>query len=237
MYASYWHILVTTANAENRNRVSKKNEMKKIILGLISLLLFSSCAVNQKIKYDGLKMDLFDIKTTNIDLALLDHRKEVTSGSKKPDFVGYMRSNVGIAYTIKTKSKNDFVVDLSNNIVNTLARFDIKVTNVKTKYQDDENTLKQELLKLNGSKKILFVIHKLHTDGYGIQILKYNLELYIYDKDGKLLKYKAFDRDKKIGGNVAFGAGSYKTYMPEAVSKLFEDILKDNEILEIINKD
>ncbi|WP_348798540.1 lipoprotein [Flavobacterium adhaerens] len=211
--------------------------MKKILLGLVALILLSSCAVNQTIKYDGLKLDLFDIKTKNIDLALLDHREQVVNGSKKPDFVGYMRSGVGIAYTIKTKSKNEFVVDLSNNIVNSLAKFDINVTNLKTKYQDDENTVKQELLKLNGNKKILLVIDQLHTDGYGIEFLKYKINLYIYDKDGKLLKYKAINGDEKLGGNIAFGPGSYKTYMPDAVSKLFENILKDKEILEIINND
>jgi hypothetical protein len=210
--------------------------MKKLLLPLISLILFSSSAVSQ-IKYDGLKLDLFDIKTKNIDLALLDHREEVVNGSEKPNFVGYRRTGVGIKSTIKTLSKNDFVVDLSNNIVNSLARFDINVTNLNTKYQEDQNTVKQELIKLNGSKKILLVFDQLHTDGYGIQYLKYKISLYIYNKEGILLKYKDFRGDEKLGGNVAFGSGSYKEYMPDAMTKLFEDILKDKDILEIINKE
>lgn len=47
-----------------------------------------------------------------------DHREAVIDGSRKPDFVGYMRSNVGIAYPIGTESKNSLMLDLNNNIVN-----------------------------------------------------------------------------------------------------------------------
>ncbi|MBE0391300.1 hypothetical protein [Flavobacterium sp. PL002] len=216
--------------------MSNKNKMKNIFLGLVALILLSSCAVSRKVKYDGLKLDLFDIKNKNIDLALLDHREAVIDGSRKPDFVGYMRSNVGIAFPMGTQSKNNFMYDLSNNIVNSLKRFDIVVTNLDTKWQDEEQSVKTQLLSLNGDKKVLLVFDQLNTDGYMIQFLYYKINMYVYDKNGVLLKYKAIDGKEKLGGNVAFGAGSYKTYMPDAISKLFEDIFKDQEILELINK-
>jgi len=204
--------------------------------GLIvfSFILLTSCAVGRKVKYDGLKLDLFDIKTKNIDLALLDHREAVIDGSRKPDFTGYMRSSVGIAYPIGTGSKNSLMLDLSNNIVNSLARFDIKVTSLPTKWEQDEKTVKSELISLKGDKKILLVFDQLNTDGYAIQFLQYKINLYIYDKDGTLLKYKSIDGKEKLGGNVAFGAGAYKTYMPEGMAKLFEDIFKDKEILALL---
>ncbi|WP_281310749.1 hypothetical protein [Flavobacterium flavigenum] len=203
---------------------------KKIGLIIFSSILLTSCAVGRKVKYDGLKLDLFDIKTKNIDLALLDHREAVIDGSRKPDFVGYMRSNVGIAYPIGTESKNNLMLDLSNNIVNSLDRYDIKVTSLTTKWQEDEKTVKSQLLSLNGDKKIFLVFDQLHTDGYMIQFFYYKIHLYIYDKDGALLKYKSIEGKEKLGGNVAFGAGAYKTYMPEAMKKLFEDMFKDKEI-------
>ncbi len=213
-----------------------KKIIKKAVLVAFSGILLTSCAVGRKVKYNDLKLDLFDIKTKNIDLALLDHREAVTDGSRKPDFVGYMRSNVGIAYPIGTESKNSLMLDLTNNIVNSLNRYDIKVNSLSTKWEEDEKEVKSQLLNLSGDKKIFIVFDQLNTDGYMIQFLYYKINLYIYDKDGTLLKYKSIDGKEKLGGNVAFGAGAYKTYMPEAMTKLFEDIFKDKEVIELLNK-
>jgi hypothetical protein len=211
--------------------------MKIYLLGILSLVLFSSCAVNRKVKYDGLKMDLLDIKTKNIDLALLDHREAVIDGSRKPDFVGYMVSGAGIHWPMGTLSKNNLMDDLSYDIVNSLDRYNVKVTNVITKWEDDEKSVKSKLLTLNGDTKIFFVFDQLNTNGYGIQFLYYKINLFIYNKSGELLKHKVIDGKEKLGGNIAFGPGSFETYMPKSMSKLFEDILKDKEILEIINRD
>jgi len=200
-------------------------------------MLLSSCAVNQKVKYDGLELNLSEIKTKNIDLALLDHREAVIDGSRKPDFVGYMISGAGINWPMGTLSKNNLMDDLSYDIVNSLNRYDVKVANVITKWQDDEQIVKSKLFNLNGDIKIFFVFDQLHTNGYGIQFLYYKINMFIYNKSGELLKHKSIEGKEKLGGNIAFGPGSYKTYMPKSMSKLLEDIFRDKEILEIINKD
>ena len=211
--------------------------IKIYLVGILSLMLLSSCAVNQKVKYDGLELNLSEIKTKNIDLALLDHREAVIDGSRKPDFVGYMISGAGINWPMGTLSKNNLMDDLSYDIVNSLNRYDVKVANVITKWQDDEQIVKSKLFNLNGDIKIFFVFDQLHTNGYGIQFLYYKINMFIYNKSGELLKHKSIEGKEKLGGNIAFGPGSYKTYMPKSMSKLLEDIFRDKEILEIINKD
>jgi len=211
--------------------------IKIYLVGILSLMLLSSCAVNQKVKYDGLELNLSEIKTKNIDLALLDHREAVIDGSRKPDFVGYMISGAGINWPMGTFSKNNLMDDLSYDIVNSLNRYDVKVANVITKWQDDEQIVKSKLFNLNGEIKIFFVFDQLHTNGYGIQFLYYKINMFIYNKSGELLKHKSIEGKEKLGGNIAFGPGSYKIYMPKSMSKLLEDIFRDKEILELINKD
>lgn len=209
--------------------------MKKIILITTCIILFTSCAVNRKVKYDNLSMNLSEIKTKSISLALLDKREAVVDGSRKPDFVGYMRSNVGIAFPIGTESKNNFMLDLSANIENSLSRFGVKVNNIVTSHTEAEQEVRTKVFTTLDDKKILFVFNELHTDGMAIQVLHYKINLFVYDKNNELLKYKDFDGKRKLGGTVAFGAGPYKRYMPEAIVKLFEDILNDDEILSAIN--
>lgn len=214
--------------------------MKKTI-HIISLFIFplllTSCAVNQKIDYSNLKMDLFDVKSKSVNIALLDHREAVIDGSRKADFTGYMRSNVGIAYPISTKTGTNFVDEISNNITKSLNRFNIKAVNIPTKYSENENSIREQLLRTESNKKILFVFNELHTDGYAIQVLHYDFEVSVFDKDNQLISYKKFHDKRKLGGTVAFGAGPYKKYMPEAIVKLFEDVFNDPEILNKLNSD
>lgn len=210
--------------------------MKRILLFFVSAILFTSCAVGRKVKYNDLKMNLSEIKTKNISLALLDHREAVIDESRKPNFVGYMRSNVGIAYPMTTESTKDLTEDLSANIVSSLERFGISANSIKTSWKDQESEVKSQLFKTSDDKKILFIFNELHTDGYAIQVLHYKIDLFIFDKNNELLKYKVFDKERKLGGTVAFGAGPYKKYMPEAMTKLFEDMFNDREILDAINK-
>jgi len=219
----------------NKQKINILN-MKKIILGISCLVILTSCAVSRKVKYDNLKMNLSEIKTKNISLALLDQREAVVDGSRKPDFVGYMRSGVGIAWPIGTESKNNFMADLSSNIVNSLLRFDINANNIVTAYTENEYDVKSKLFTTKDDKKLLFVFDELHTDGYAIQLLHYKINVFIYDKNNELLKHEVYDAQRKLGGTVAWGAGSYKKYMPEAIVKLFEEILNDEEILKAINK-
>ena len=210
--------------------------MKRIILVIVSSILLTSCAVGRKVKYNDLKINLSEIKTRKVTLALLDHREAVVDGSRKTDFVGYMRSNVGIAYPMGTESKKDFVDDLSSNLTTSFSRFGITATNIKTNFKDSESDAKSQLFKTADDKKILFIFDELHTDGYAIQVLHYKIDLYIFDKNNELLKYKVFDGERKLGGTVAWGAGPYKKYMPEAMIKLFEEMLNENEILNALNK-
>ncbi len=210
--------------------------MKKIILVTTCIILLTGCAVNRKVKYDSLKMNLSEVKTKKVSLALLDQREAVIDGSRKPDFVGYMRSNVGIAYPIGTESKNSFMNDLSSDIVNSFSRFGVKANNIITSHTEKEDEVRSKIFSTEDDKKILFVFDELHTDGMAIQVLHYRINVFIYDKNNELLKYKIFEETKKLGGNIAFGAGPYKRYMPEAIVKLFEEIFIDEEILNAINK-
>ena len=131
--------------------------MNKLYI-LILCLALTSCAVGRKVKYDNLKMNLSEIKTNDLSISLLDHREAVIVGSRKPDFVGYMRSNVGIAYPIGTESKNDFIFDLTSNLLNSFKRFNINVNSIDTKWSDPESDIKSKLFLTNSNKKILIII-------------------------------------------------------------------------------
>lgn len=202
---------------------------------LLIAYFITSCAVGQKINYSSVKMDLFQVESNSIDLLLLDHRETVVDGSRKPSFCGYMRTGTGIAYQVHTVTKKSFLEEIGENIVSSLNKFNTNANLIYASSQSSEAEAKQNIFLGNGEKKMLFIFEEFHTDGYGIQFLHYKFELFIFDSDTKLVYYKKYNDKEKLGGNVAFGAGGYKRYMPEKVMSFFENLFIDPEILTILN--
>ncbi len=175
------------------------------------------------------------MKTSDISVALLDHRLAVVDGSRKSSFVGYMRSGAGIAYPMSTVSKEPFMEEMTQNIINSFKRLDIEATAIFTKNTETEENIKEKLFNQKANKKVFFIFKELHTDGYAIQVLHYNFEVFVYGKENKILAYKKFHDKRKLGGTVAWGPGPYKNYMPQAMTKLFEDTFNDEEIIKALN--
>lgn len=214
-------------------------KVKRIVIRSVFLVLiislFNSCAVNRKVDYRNLKLDLTNVKTSDISVALLDHRLAVVDGSRKPSFVGYMRSGVGIAYPMHTVSKESFMEEMTQNIINSFKRLNIEAIAIATKNTETEENVKEKLFTQKTDKKVFFIFNEFHSDGYGIQVLHYDFEVFIYGKENQILAYKKFHDKRKLGGTVAWGPGGYKKYMPAAVTKLFEDIFNDEEIINALN--
>ena len=209
--------------------------MKKISIFIGGIILLASCAVNQKIDYSNFRVNVKDIKANNLDLALLDHREVVISQKKKPSFIGYLRSGADIPWGMNTKGHTDFIDDLSTGMIESFKEKNILGTKLKTSWTDNEDSVKRKLLLMNVDKKLFFVFHKLHTDGYGKQVLFYDFELNIYGKSGILIRNKSFKGKTKLGGTGFWGPADYKTYTPEKVSEFFESILSDPDVSTAIN--
>lgn len=211
------------------------NILKNLSLIFVLAILLSSCAISRSVTYDNLKMDFSNVKEKSVSFALLDHRVQVIDGSRKPDFVGYMRSGVGIAYPMGTSSKNNFIDDLTAGIVASLERVEVIAVKVETSWNQSEKEVREKLFRLNNFKKVFIVFDELHTDGYAIQVLHYDFSVFVYNQNNELLKMKTFKKTEKLGGTVMWGAGPYKKYMPEALVRLFETVFSDEEISTAIN--
>ena len=203
--------------------------MKTKAIYFLAFLILSGCAVSRKIQYDKINADLPAI-TENIALATWDQREQVLDGSRKPDFVGYMRSGAGIAYPIGTASGKPLADDISSSIASSLEKKGCTTSIITTSPADNENAILNNLKNSGSGKLVLIKCSEYHTDGYGIQNLNYNLQVKIHASDGQLVKEKSFQGDRNLGGSVAWGPGKYKEYMPEGLKTLLEEIFNDPEI-------
>jgi len=203
--------------------------MKTKAIYFLTLLILSGCAGSLKIQYDGINANL-PAFSENITIAIWDQREQVLDGSRKPDFVGYMRSGAGIAYPIGTASGKPIVDDISSSIASSLEKQGCTTSIITTSPTEDEHAILDNFAKNGSGKLFLMKCSEYHTDGYGIQNLNYDLLVKIFASDGQLLKEKSFQGDRNLGGSVAWGAGKYKEYMPEGLKALLEEIFNDPEI-------
>jgi len=206
--------------------------MKNYIYLILISALFSSCAISRKVPYNELTANLPQVKTESLSIAVWDQREQVLKGSRKPDFVGYMRSVVGIAYPMGTLSGKAFADEIAMNISSSFRKNGLNVSIIYTSHKDNENTVLNNLKKSSNNRLILMKCNQLHTDGYNNQALLYNIQVLIYDKDGTLIEQKSFVGKKGLGKGM-----KYKIYMPNGLRELIEEIFNDTAVNNAINYD
>lgn len=209
--------------------------MKKIFFYVNILFLLAGCAISRKVNYDNIHASVPSFNQ-KISIATWDQRIQILDGSRKPDFVGYMRSGAGIAYPMGTDDKRPFVDILSTNISSALTSNGSSVNIVPTKSSEAESDILDALKKTNNKKLILINCKQFVTDGYGAETLTYELIVNIYSNDGNLLKQKSFANKKALGGNAFWGPGKYSRYMPEALKDLIEEIFNDSDIISALKE-
>ncbi|MEI6888919.1 MAG: hypothetical protein ACOYM0_04840 [Bacteroidales bacterium] len=198
------------------------------VYGLI-ILIFVGCAVGRKIPYEKMKVNLSFSGSQSIALAVYDQREMVVDGSRKPDFVGYCRSGVGIAYPIGTESGKSFAEIIQETISRAFSNTGYSVKLVQTSYRDSFEEIKGKLIATSANRLIIIKLNKCYSDFYNANIFHYNVDLTIYDKKGSSLITKNFVKDDNIGGGT-WGQGKYKEYSPVYLEKEIESWLNNPEI-------
>ncbi|MEA2107594.1 MAG: hypothetical protein U9P82_12905 [Bacteroidota bacterium] len=203
---------------------------KGLFIFMISLVILTSCAGGRKVAYNNVEADLQYQGNEALGIAVYDQREMVLDGSRKPDFVGYTRSGAGIAYPMGTKSGENLSDAMSNSIAKSFEKKGYQTKIVKTLPVDEKTEIKTKLQATDADKIIFLTLDKYHTDCYGVTRLMYNVQAEVMDENGDVLVDKNFTDEYDVGGNVFWGPGDFKTYIPEHFKQVMETILNDEEI-------
>jgi hypothetical protein len=205
---------------------------KELILAYSCIILtLSGCAFGRKIPYEKMQVNLSFSGTKSIALSVCDQREMVVDGSQKPDFVGYTRSGVGIAYPMGTESGKSFAQILQETVARSFTNKGFSVFVISSSRKD---SIADIIAKAEGTpfdRLVLFKIKKMHSDFYAATIFFYDVVLEIYDSKGELLVSKNFQKEQNIGGS-AWGTGKYQEYTPAYLQSELESWLNDKSISE-----
>jgi len=177
----------------------------------------------------------FNLKGSgNILLAVHDQRIEMITTNKPPNFVGYMRSGVGIPYAITTKSGQPFAVDVANVVAKGLGKCGFTVKIMPTSQTETHEQLVEKMKATNSGMMVVLHFTEWHSDSYQAVWYNYNVVLQVYDATGKFLGQKQIEGKEHVGTTMWNPVKLAKKNMPPALKARLEEIFNSPEITAIL---
>jgi hypothetical protein len=191
-------------------------------------------AIGNRHQYNDIDLNFTVTGSSNIVLSVHDMRTEVLTTNKSMDFVGYMRSGVGIPYNIGTKSKRPLADDIADDIAKGLGKRGFKVTVVAAPPSETHEQLVMRLKALNAGMPVVLHLTTWHSDSYQAVWYNFNVVLQVYDAEGKFLGQKVLEGKEHVGTTMWNPVKLAKKNMPVAFKKKMEELFNSPEIVAVL---
>lgn len=191
-------------------------------------------ATGNKHPYHEVEVDFNISGSSNILLAVHDQRTEMINNKKEPNFVGYMRSGVGIPYNISTRSGHPLAEDIAGIVSRGLAKSGFSVKIFPTSPNETHEQLVEKLLAAKEGMPVVLHLTEWHSDCYQVVWYHYNLVLQVYGSDGNFLGQKVIEGKESLGGSFWNPPKHARKVLPPALKKRLEELFNSPEITAIL---
>ncbi len=167
------------------------NLTKPFVLLSLAVCIHLSAEAKRTQEYRFIEFQIETNSDLSYAVAVLDKREAVTDGSQGPDFVGYVRSTVAIAWPLRTESTNSFADDVSVSLKNSIEKSGAKVKLISTTCTMDQKEVIEKLKATNADKLLLITINEwcCDTKSYFAKIATdviWDITLQVYDSNGEI---------------------------------------------------
>lgn len=209
--------------------------MRTYLLYFLLVLFLTGCVVGRKASYRNMQVDMPSGLDKSLALATWDQRKQVLDGSQNEEFVGYMRSGVGIAYPVGTASGKDFAQVISEKISESFedGKANVEIIQLQPLYSKDQ--VMEKLHSSEGDRLVLLKCNELHSDGYSQQTLNYDIDLTVYNAQRESLASKNFSGDRFISAQKMSVNEILEEDMPRTLNELIEEMFNDSTVQSALN--
>jgi hypothetical protein len=206
-----------------------KSSLVKSVAVFLGVLL-TGCAVNYD--YGHIVADIGFSGTASVSVAVHDQRAYVQSGDKRPDFVGLARGGFGNPFSRSTLSGRPLADDMNAVITASLAKKGYKAVSVNVSYSDSVVAVLNAMKAARTDRMILLTVNEWKSDlnPYNDVTLLYDLQLVLYDHDGKIRADKKLKGQDNLGGDFWGPAAYARKAAPEAFKKKVEELLNSPDI-------
>lgn len=209
----------------------------KPTLYLLTIITFSSCAVNRKMVFENKKVEIDNNFNKKINVVFQDSRNYVLSGKEKETFCGHMNSTAQIQYNIQTKSGKPLADELSLFFTNTYNSNKDLATPIFVAPSNKKDSIINNLKNSNSEFMIYVSIYDWETRATPLfTSIRYEmihkLHFEIYNKNGdKITEYNAQDATTEKKGL----AGSLKSMQITANNTIKNEVKRFLELPSVKN--
>jgi len=206
---------------------------KSLSVGLTVLPLLGGCAVGVKHDYDQKDLNLGITTSASVAVGTLDHRPYVVNGQRAQNFVGLSRGGFGNAFDVTTQSGKPLASDISSSIVASMKDkgVDAKAVELKPALSLDE--ARAALRAAGAQRSVVITLLEWKGDAMINVALTYDIDLRVFDKDGKMLTSKLQQGRENLGSADPFTPGGTSQILPR-FRRMMEMLFQAPEVVKAL---
>jgi hypothetical protein len=202
-----------------------------LVAGAVAL---GGCGV-QKYAMSDVALDYGGAGTGLVFVATQDRRLEVRSGDEDPQWVGVVRSGMGIPYDVGTANGKPLAIEASAVIAASLERAGFHPRIVEVAPATPERAVATEVRATSQSRGLILSILEWKSDTYARISVEYELRLVVVDAGGNEIGRANASLDESLGFNLGNPGAEAKTSVPRAFGKALEQLLNDPVIVKALS--
>jgi len=157
--------------------------------------------------YDQRGLDIGVATPNTVAVGTLDRRPYVVNGQKPPDFVGISRGGFGNPFDVATQSGRPLASDISRAIAGSMANRGVNAQAVELRPAASLEDAQAALRAAGTQRSVLLTLFEWKSDMMVNVGLQYDLDLQVFDRDGKTLTSKQQKGFENLGSSMQPGGG------------------------------
>jgi hypothetical protein len=202
-----------------------------ILLGVLAFL--GGCAVGVKHNYGDSALDLGVATPASVAVGTIDHRPYVVNGQKAPEFVGLSRGGFGNPFDVETQSGQPLASDISRAIVTSMRSKGVAAQAVELKPALREDQAAGALRAAGTARSVMIRLKEWKGDAMVNTSLAYDLDLRVFDKDGKVLASKTRQGNEHLGAADPFSPGGGAQVLPR-FRRMMELLFQEPDVVKAL---
>jgi ABC-type transport system substrate-binding protein len=205
--------------------------MFKKLIALALLATVGGCAFGNTIDYQSRPPTLAAKSDKPVAVGVDDKRPYVVAKNNTPEWVGLVRSGVGIPYGVHTTSGKPLASDFATAIATALKANGINASVVTVPVSSNDDQAIKLLSESGAPRTLLVTMKQWKTDKYFHSKLDVSLQADVRDGAGRLLASNSVDNTQSVGGfwTIAAEQGSV-----DAAREVLTRLLDDAKIVEAL---
>ena len=205
---------------------------KPLSVGLTGLLFLGGCAIGVKHDYEQKGLDIGITTPATVAVGTLDKRTYVVNGEKAPNFVGISRGGFGNPFDVTTRSGMPLAGDISRAIAGSLKNRGVNAQTVELRPALTPEQARAAVGAAGAQRSVLLTLLEWKSDMMVQVGLQYDLDLRVYDKDGKMLASRRQEGKENLGSG-GFEPGGASLVLPR-FRRMMELLFQEPDIVKAL---